>query len=114
MQSSQWAEEVDPDPTQTRILIYKPIWARFKPEIKNITFSLAKILMKKKMSLTHPQSYQFEQQYLCGQHINLRVTAILHEYFNLQMAAPSTILMRHCLFTFSFYLHFDILVSKCS
>ena len=43
---------------RTRILIYHLVWARFKPQIKNITINFEETLMKKKMSFTHPQSHQ--------------------------------------------------------
>ena len=46
----RWARP-DPNPifqAWTQILIYQPVWARFKPEIKNITLNFAENLIKKK------------------------------------------------------------------
>ena len=47
-----WAR---PDPNfSSRTLIYQPVWARFKPEIKNITLNFEEILIKNRFLHIYP------------------------------------------------------------
>ena len=68
-QAKRWHRAVNgPKMTSpTRILIYQPVWAGIKPEIKKSTLNFEEILMKKKKSFNDIQSHKLRRAIFVSQ-----------------------------------------------